>query len=229
MRLQILAITLTLLLFSCKKDNDVSPTLHDGKSTVIEDLAGDTGASMSEGTDGKEKRPFYVFLFNLNNKNQIWVRNASDSAQWLKSSGWDLAFSDIYNSTVHVNNGEDPLNPAYGGEGRSLVVMIDRPYDQVTEAPSDAVFISSAIRNIGWETSATPSGWFAYNTSTHLVQPVKNRTYVIRLNDGKYAKLELVNVYKGNPPVVTDLNWPAPYFTFRYYIQQDGSRDLRTR
>jgi hypothetical protein len=46
---------------------------------------------------------------------------------------------------------------------------------------------------------------------------------------GKYARLELINVYKGNPPVVTDLFWPAPYFTFRYFVQEDGSRNLQTK
>ena len=51
----------------------------------------------------------------------------------------------------------------------------------------------------------------------------------IRTANGKYAKLELVSMYKGAPAVVTNLYWPAPYFTFRYYVQQDGSRNLATK
>ena len=91
----------TMLLFaSCKKE-EIIETLHDGKSTVIEDLAGDTGASMGDGADGKEKRPFYIFLFRLKDQKQIWIRNAADSAQWSKTLEWDLAFTCSYNSEVY--------------------------------------------------------------------------------------------------------------------------------
>jgi hypothetical protein len=214
-------------LFSCKKEQ-TPPSVHDGVSIVVEDLAGDTGASMNEGVDGKEKRPFFIFLYNLRDKRQLWVKNAADSAQWL-SSDWDLAFTGTYNSTVYAKNGSDPLNPGYGTPARSSIVMVDKPYAQVTEAPDDAVFAASSILNIGWLTDDNTSGWFTYSTTTHLMQPVKSRTYVMKLPGGKYAKLELLNIYKGNPPAVTDLHWPAPYLTFRYYVQEDGSRNLSTK
>jgi len=215
-------------LLSCKKDT-TTPSLQDGVSVVIEDLAGDTGASMNDGADGKEKRPFYIFLFRLKDRQQIWVRNAADSTRWLKTGDWDLAFTGPYNSEVYVNDGTQDFNPGYGGPAASAVVMIDRPYAQVQEAPGDEVFAASPVHKIGWATSEAAEGWFTYNAATHLMQPIKSRTYVILLPNGKYAKLELLNAYKGNPPAVTDLNWPAPYFTFRYYVQEDGSKNLKTK
>ncbi|MFT3824150.1 MAG: HmuY family protein [Chitinophagaceae bacterium] len=217
-----------VLLFSCKKSRD-DQSQDDTKSVLIKDLAGDTGASLTDGVDGKEQRPFRVFLFKLKGQQQTWLRTAADSAQWLKTADWDLAFTGIYNSEVYANNGSITGNPGYGSTARAQVVMIDRPYAQITEAPDDATFNASGIKNIGQETSGNTAGWFNYNLSTHLVQPIKNRTFVLKLPDGKYAKLELQNVYKGNPPVVTDLYWPAPYFTFRYFIQEDGSRNLVTQ
>lgn len=222
-----LVIVSFLLLFSCKKEEKV-PSLQDGKSTIIEDLAGDTGASMNDGADGKEKRPFYIFLFRLKDQKQIWIRNAADSVQWLKTKGWDLAFTGPYNSEVYINKGSYLYNPGFGGPAESAVLMIDKPYAEVREAPADVSFSASEINKIGWTTSASPHGWFTYNSNTHLMQSIKSRTYVIQLPDKKYAKLELLNAYKGNPPGVTDLNWPAPYFTFRYFVQQDGSRNLAT-
>lgn len=224
----VLPLTLFSILFSCKKEN-TGDTSHDGKSIVIEDLAGDTGASLNEGVDGKEKRPFYIFLFRLKDQKQIWIKNATDSAQWLATNDWDLAFTGPYNSEVYVNNGSQQNNPGYGGTAQSAIVMEDRPYAQVNEAPADAAFSASDIKSVGWAVSETSAGWFSYNLSNHLVQPIKSRTYIIKLADGKFAKLELLNVYKGNPPVVTDLYWPAPYLTFRYYVQQDGSRNINTQ
>lgn len=216
------------LFCSCKKEANTA-TLQDSVSVLVEDLAGDTGASMGDGADGKEKRPFYIFLFRLKDQKQIWIRNAADSAQWLKTLEWDLAFTGPYNSEVYVNNGSYTYNPGFGGTAKSAVVMIDKPYAEVNEAPDDAVFAASKINKIGWAATESSAGWFFYSLNTHIMQAIKNRTYIIQLPSGKFAKLELLNAYQGNPPVVTDMNWPAPYFTFRYYVQEDRSRNLRTK
>jgi len=207
----------------------MAASLEDGKSTVIYDLAGDTEASMGDGVDGKENRPFYIFLFRFSDKRQIWIRNAADSAQYLKTKDWDLAFTGPYNSEVYVNNGSNQFNPGYGGPAESAVVMLPQAYETVTQAPADDVFNNSEVSKIGWASSESSPGWFFYSLSTHIMKAVPDRTYTIRLPDGKYAKLQLVNAYKGNPPAVTDLYWPAPYFTFRYYVQQDGSKNLSTK
>lgn len=218
----------SVITLSCKKD-DAAPSLEDNISTVIYDLAGDTGASMGDSAEGKENRPFNIFLFRFKDQKQIWIRNAADSAQWLKTKDWDIAFTGPYNSELYVNDGTDQYNPGYGGDARSSVVKVDRPYRDVTEAPDDAAFQTSGITKIGWASSENAPGWFFYSLNSHIMQAIKNRIYIIRLPDGKYAKLELVNAYQGNPPAVTDMNWPAPYFTFRYYVQENGSRNLNTR
>ncbi|WP_206106084.1 hypothetical protein [Olivibacter sp. XZL3] len=102
-----------------KQESEVAPSYEDGKSTVIYDLAGDTNASMSDGVDGKENRPFYIFLYSLRNKSQIWIRNAADSARFLKTAEWDIAFTGPYNSEIYVNNAEDEFSPGFGGPARN--------------------------------------------------------------------------------------------------------------
>lgn len=224
------ALLITALLFStaCKKETD-TPALEDGKSTVIYDLAGDTGASMGEGVDGKEKRPFHTFLFRFSDQQQIWLKTAGDSATHLKTANWDISFSGIYNSLVSCNSGHLRANPGQGGPGQSTgIVMIDKPYHLVTTAPSEEVFANEANSGTGWD-SGSGFGWFFYTLANHIAVPLRNRTFVLKTAAGKFAKLEIINVYKGNPPTVTDLNWPAPYFTFRYYVQENGSRDLSTQ
>lgn len=218
-----------LLLVSCGKDEDWRPFYEDGKSTVIYDLAGDTDASMGDRAEGKEKRNFSIFLFRFKDKRQIWIKNAHDSAQWFQTKDWDIAFTGPYNSEIYVNNAYHELNPGYGGEAdKTAVVLIRQPYEAVTVAPSDSEFDASDVHKIGWASSESSYGWFRYSLQTHIMQALPNRTYVIRLPDGKYAKLQLINAYKGNPEAVTNMNWPAPYYTFRYYVQEDGSRNIDT-
>lgn len=217
------------LLTACKKDAE-EPSLEDGKSTVVRDLAGDTLATMGEPPAGsnKEKRPFFLFTFRLGDKKQQFVRTAADSATYLKNTDWDLAFTKEYNSLVVVNSGTMAGTPGYGGTGKGAMLIIDKYYDQVTEAPADAEFDANGKSGAGWD-AGNGNGWYFYSLQNHICVPIKGRTYVIRTATGKYAKLDLVNIYLGNPPQVTDLFWPAPYLTFRYYVAEDGSRNLSTK
>jgi hypothetical protein len=220
-------LLIMVCIVSCKKEAGKA-SLEDGASTVMYDLAGDTGASMGGGVDGKQQRPFYPFLFRFSDSRQIWLKTAADSATYLRSTDWDLCFSDVYNSLVSCNGGSIVANPGYGGPGQSTgIVMIDKPYREVTQAPADDVFAAQAYSGTGWD-SGNGFGWFFYSLSNHLCTPIKNRTFVMRTALGKFAKFEILNIYQGNPPAVTDLNWPAPYFTFRYFVQEDGSRNLST-
>ncbi|MBD1431935.1 HmuY family protein [Sphingobacterium sp. DN00404] len=221
-------VAVVLLFAACSKDDDATPSMEDGKSTVIYDLAGDTKASMMDGVDGKEQRDFYTFLFDLESKRQIWLRPESDSTI-MQTDTWDLAFNGPYNSIVSVNNATQESNPGYDGPAdRTAIVLLQQSYESVTTAPSDAEFDSSNLVSIGQADNEQSPGWYAYNSSTHVMRPYTNRTYALRLPDGKFAKLQLYSVYKGNPPAVTDMYWPAPYLTFRYYVQPDGSRNLKT-
>ncbi|WP_295124495.1 HmuY family protein [uncultured Chitinophaga sp.] len=223
------ALLATLLLFAaCKKeDNNVKKdTYEDGVSTVIYDLAGDTEASVGEGADGKVMRPFKPFFFRFNGKQQSWDSSATNR----QSNSWDIAFTDVYNALVYPNSGTDGRNPGYGGAGKGLIVMVDKPYASVTQAPTEAEMKTNNLGFVGWDGYPQPynDGWYFYSLQTHLAIAIRNRTFVLLTAEGKFAKLELINVYKGNPPAVTDLHWPAPYFTFRYFVQEDGSRNLKT-
>ena len=218
-----------MLLSACGKDEPVRPSLEDGNSTVIYDLPGDTEAAMADGVDGKERRDFYTFLFRFRDKKQIWIRTKADSSQWLKTLDWDIAFTGPYNSEIYINNTHYPYNPGYGGNAsHTAVVLLPQAYETVMTAPDDETFDQSDVTKIGWASSEGSSGWFNYSLNTHIMQALPNRTYAIRLPDGNYAKLQLMNAYKGNPPAVTDMYWPAPYYTFRYFVQQDGGKNLST-
>ncbi len=233
-RLLLTQMTLGLgLLFglaACRKDDAPGPVYEDGKSTVIYDLAGDTEAAMgSAAVDGKENRSFQIFLFRFRDQRQLWVRTTADSLQYLKTNDWDIAFTGPYNAEIYLNNASDAFNPGYQGPANNTAVIFrNEAYERVTAAPSDSEFDASEVRRIGWASSGSSSGWFQYSMDSHIMLALPNRTYILRLPDGKYAKLQLINAYKGNPATVTNMNWPAPYYTFRYFVQQDGSKNLAT-
>lgn len=222
------AAVLTFLFTACEKgkENNSADTL----STFIKDLPGDTLASLGDppAGSGKQKRPFHLFTFRFSNRQQQFVKNAADSAQYLPNDNWDIAFTKEYNSLVVVNNGARAGTPGYGGPGTGSLLSVEKPYDLVTEAPDETVFIAEGRAGAGWD-PGNGSGWYFYSQQNHIAVPIKNRTFIVKTATGKYAKLELLNIYKGNPSVVTDLFWPAPYLTFRYFVQTDGSRNLRTQ
>lgn len=199
---------------SCTK-KEIKPELQDSKSTVIKDLPGDVGNTVGS---GNEFTPFYFSL----------KTGAKVDPSKVKSSEWDIAFTKEYNSLLVANNGSVAGTPGYGGTGTGSFLIVEKPYDQVTQAPSEAEFASKSISGFGWD-SGNGIGWFFYDLKTHIAVPVKNRTFVLRTAEGKYAKLEMVSMYKGAPATVSDLNWPAPYFTFRYYLQNDGTSNLNTQ
>ncbi|MBP3942087.1 HmuY family protein [Sphingobacteriaceae bacterium WQ 2009] len=224
-----LYLIIGLVMASCSKEqNDPTKNLQDGNSIVISDLAGDINASLGTGVNGKEKSPFKTFLFRFSDQKQQWLNNAQDSANYLPTENWDLAFTGEYNSTLYTNNSLLKDNPAYQGKGTHQIVLLNEAYDKVLVAPSDATFNASTINSFGMAANVNSAGWFSYNMSSHLVSVLPNKTYVLKLSNGQFAKLQMINVYKGNPQAITDLNWPQPYFTFKYFVQKDGSRNLKT-
>lgn len=217
------------LLSNCGKDKDSRPYLEDGYSRVIYDLEGDTETSMGGTAIGKEEGEFKPFYFSFKTGNKIVPKANEDIDTWLKTADWDLAFTGPYNSEIFVNNANFPTNPGYQGKAtNTAVVKVNRPYNSVKEAPSDAEFDKSTINKIGWHSSASQDGWFEYVMDTHIMQAIPNQTYLIRLQNGNYVKLELISAYLGMPKAVTNLHHPAPYYTFRYFIQKDGSKNLNT-
>ncbi|WP_400261034.1 HmuY family protein [Sphingobacterium sp. SG20118] len=227
-------ICICLLFASCNKENvDPNKQLEDGVSTIISDLAGDVEAYVGNGAAGngnpKEKRDFHTFLFRLSDKKQTWLKNEADSNANFAKKDWDIAFSGQYNSTLYVNDGTVNSTPAFGNGSKHKIVLVKQAYDQVDTAPSDNDFEQKSINGVSAILDDDSQGWYNYDMVSHLAKTALGRTYVIRLSNGKYAKLQMISMYKGAPAAVTDLNWPAPYFTFKYFVQEDGSKNLKTK
>jgi hypothetical protein len=191
---------------------------------------------------GKEAGIYSIFLFRFSDGRQQFIRDAADSAKYLKTADWDLAFTGDMNSTVWLNNGKSKLGPATGSPVmKSSLWPEDYGYEFMQEAPDDAFFDArpSDELQIGYSSQYGPgtNPWYEIG-DTYIAKPFPYKAYYLRLERKdpqtgqityRYGKLQLISMYKGAPEVLTDRNWPSPYLTFRYFIQEDGSRNLRTR
>lgn len=193
---------------SCKKDKTVTPV--NTEATKVSDLAGDLTAA-----PGAPSKSIYFSL----------VTNATVDSSQKKSNNWDIAFTNIYNSYVTINNGTNQNSPGFGGTAQGALYLVNQPFDSVKTVPATAN-VNGSVGMDGYPSASWP-GWYQYNSTTHIMTPLTGKTLVIRMANGKYAKLEMISLYKG-APANPSLSTPVPYMTFRYWVQQDGSTNLQT-
>ncbi len=215
-------LALIVAVTACKKDKAPVDTSiktrlsdhveKDGKNIIyVTDLPGDTAAQ-----PGKPGKTVY-FSFST---------NATVDSNQKKTNSWDVSFANIYNSYVTINNSTNPVSPGYGGSAQGALYIVDKPFDSVKVVPAASdVNVNGAAGMDGYPSSSWP-GWYQYNPTTHIMTALTAKTLVIKMANGKYAKLEMTSLYKGNPASPT-LSTPVPYVTFKYWVQQDGSTNLR--
>ncbi len=205
-----------VILAACKKDQVNAPVdpgafnvSINGKIVTVKNLPADTiiGQAASGQPYGAGKYSFFSLETNA------WIPN-SDSA----TTRWDLAFS---GTTIRVNN-------VTSGPGNGGAYVLVGAFDALAAVSMACVFsvdnhtFSYAIPK------GSGKGWYNYDGATNLLTPIPGRVLVIRTASGKYAKMEILNYYRGG---VTPLA-AAPdsvklsaqrYYTFRYTYQGNGT------
>ncbi len=183
---------------SCKKDEVV--ITEPVKSETVKDIVADpttisgTGQPVVSG-----KFTFYSF------KNGIVVN--SDSA----STKWDVAFR---GTTILTNGGSS-------GNGQGGAVILNGIFDEIKEVSSTSPFQVDTKTLLAIPTGSG-KGWYNYDAPTNIISPIAGKVLVIKTADSKYAKMEILNYYKGSP-TKPDANSVARYYTFRFVYQPDGS------
>ena len=148
------------------------------------------------------------------------------------SLNWDIAFEAL---GIYTNNG-------VSGPGNGGAVVINDLFENVTTAPADNQFRIDRANNrdslaivqrpntmppapLGWYTTGQIAGAPFQAT---LITPTPGRTIVVRCANGQFAKVQIQSYYLNAPdPAAVTVTTPARYYTFRWAIQTDGSRNLR--
>lgn len=127
-----------------------------------------------------------------------------------KTDDWDLAFKRY---VIRTNGGS--TNPT--GQG-GVLSLGNHNLGTVSRVPEQATFVTD-IHPINRPHSYSPvfEKWFNYSYLANVLAP-KPVAYIVRTQDGKYAKIRLLSYYcTGNI---------AGCMTFEYVYQGDGSFNL---
>ena len=208
------ALVLAVLFTACKKDKTITPAdpnafgvTVNGKIVSVKNLPADTIVGLVSGQPvGVGKYAFFNF------RNNTWVPN-TDSA----STNWDLAFS---GTTIRINGGTS-------GTGAGGAFVWVGAFDNLATVPADSVFKTDNYPSYAI-TKGSGKGWYSYDGATNLLTPIPGRVLVIKTADGKYAKVEILNYYRGGATPsasATDeiKTTEQRYYTFRYTFQSSGS------
>ena len=204
-----MGLGLSIALVACSKDEEtiVVPV----SAITVSNLAADTVTGL--GVDGRPQSAGTTTYYSLvDNK----VIASTDAA----STKWDIALS---STKILVNSGTS--GPGLGG----AFVYVGL-FDALKTIPADSNF---ATDNAIAASYAVPLGsgkaWYTYDGLTTLISPIAGRVLVIRTATGKFAKIEILNYYKGGVTLpatasVNDKLFKQRYYTFRYAYQPNGAK-----
>lgn len=170
-------------------------------------------------------------------------------ANYAKTARWDMGFNGLYNSFISGNNGIEGNNLGYGGAGVGGIMIVEKPFNEVTDVPTDAEFNTkvAAVGTDGKGAFGQGIGWYLYDFGGNIIgdgsydkmhvayalsesttmkdgTELKARTLIVRTAKGNYAKVKMISCYKD---AFTADKWfrttPHMFFTFEYVIVPKGS------
>jgi hypothetical protein len=205
----LLLLTLSSILFSCTKDE--TTVALPVTAITVSNLPADTVLGINTTTGMPFSAGKYTF-FSLE-RNAIVPNTDSASTQW------DLAFA---SNKILTNGGTS-------GKGLGGAFVYVGLFDDLKSIPSDSVFKTDNAPASFAVTFGSGKGWYVYDQLTSLITPLAGRVLVIRTASGKFAKVEIINYYKGGvtlPITASDSDKLSKqrYYTFRYAYQPNGSK-----
>jgi hypothetical protein len=194
-------------LASCKKEETTAPVLVTVSTNVVNSLPADTIVAVVNGRPvGVGKYTFYSLETNS-------IIASSDS----NSKKWDLGFR----GTSIITNG------GTGGPGNGGAFTYSGTFDELKTISADSTFkVDNAPTSY-----AIANSWYSYNFATNIITPVPGKILVVRTANGKYAKVEITNYYKGGVTPAADASdadktAKQRYYTFRFTYQSNGSKNF---
>jgi hypothetical protein len=206
-----MGLGLCIALVACSKDEETTVVPVPVSAIIVKDLPADTVTGLVN------NRPQYAGSITYYSLVDNKIVTKADSA----TTKWDVAFS---STKILVNSGTS--GPGIGG----AFVYVGL-FDALKTIPADSNFATDNSKASPSQYAIPQTGqtWFIYDEFNRLITPAAGRVLVIRTALGKYAKIEILNYYKGGiTPAATasDLEKSSKqrYYTFRYAYQPNGSK-----
>ena len=204
-----MGLGLCIALVACSKDEEtiVVPV----RAITVKDLPADTVTGLVNG------RPQYAGSITYYSLVDDTIVSKADSA----TTKWDVAFS---STKILVNSGTS--GPGIGG----AFVYVGL-FDALKTIPADSNFATdnSKASPSQYAIPQTSQTWFFYDEKNRLIKTEAGRVLVIRTATGKYAKIEILNYYKGGVTPADNASDAEKlskqrYYTFRYVYQPNGTK-----
>lgn len=235
-------LALLAVFASCSKDDaspDPGPDPVD-EGVYYKKLRVENFAVQSDDDNPTQAKP--AVLFNL------YTQKEAPTA-YKTTTRWDISFNGLYNSFLGGNNGTDANNVGSGGAGKGGILILEKAFDEVTEVPANATFLTSTGRigtdnagafgeGVGWYLydyggtiigdGSTQKQHIAYALGSSLTTKegtvIPARTVILRTALGDYAKIKMISCYKD---LYTPAEWykdaPKMFFTFEYVLIPAGT------
>lgn len=114
-------------------------------------------------------------------------------------SDWDIAFGGIANTVISSNS-----------KSGTWMKVLNVDYASIHSKPSISYDESESGNIASYE-----NGWYIYNVRTHVVEPIRGKTFFIQTAKGKHYKLKMISIYKDAPEYPTSMD-KATFLTFQY-------------
>lgn len=151
-----------------------------------------------------------------------FVKFSFAEGKTVTNDNWDIAFR---GTAIIVNGGATiGLTDEPNRTGNGALALESGIFADITKAPADANFKQDAKENHAL-TAVSNKGWYSYDFTTHLINPIAGKVIVVKTHNGHYAKMEIVSYYKDTDATKRE---NARYYTFNYvYNPNKGDKNLK--
>ena len=203
-----ICLPIFLVLISCEKEGEGTASNVPATVVTVNDLPADTIVGI-----GANGQPFGAGRFTFFSLERNETVPSTDS----NSLRWDLGFR---GTTLITNSGNS-------GPGKGGAFVYVGLFDDLKAVPADSVFrVDNAPSNL-----AIPNGsgraWYVYNPQANLVTAIPGRVLMLRTASGRFAKVEILNYYRGG--VTPSIQAPDDekirkqrFYRFRFAYQPNG-------
>lgn len=211
------AFSMMIFFASCSKNSNTS-----GDNTVIavtvNNLMADTILGLAPGAPPTGGFPYASGKFTLYSLERNEIVPNSDSA----TNKWDVGFR---GTTIITNSGNS--GPAAGGG----FVQVGLFANITSVSPDSTIKVDNAPTAYAI-TNGSNRGWYVYDAPNNLVTAIPGRVLIFRTATGKYAKMEILNYYKGGVTPAASASDQEKlskqrYYTFRYVYQANGTKSFQ--
>lgn len=182
---------------SCSDDDDNTPLLEVESETV-------SNLQATQSADYTTNPPTII---------GDYIKFSFETGTTTTGNDWDIAFR---GSTIIVNGGEATSQDQPVRTSNASAYIATGTMASITTV-DNSLFKSDSSTNGLTIPTGSGNGWYSYNPTTHVISPIAGKIIVVKTNNGKYAKLEILSYYENSQPNEDLTN--SQFYTFNYVYQ----------